>query len=1715
MSSPASTGPAGAHFEAQVGAHYLLTMLVGAEPRGLPGTTIDRVEFQRASEGYSLDDVVVHACDSQGNLAVLEIQVKRGLTFAPSDTGFRKVVGQIAESSRRPEFTTSRHELAVAVARSSNKIDGAYQEVLYYSRRLRSFETFFDRIRRSGSANDDMRRFVETFRSDLTADGAPNDDEAVWRLLSRFQILSFDYTAQGSACDGWDKERAVKALHVDDVRRAGDFRKLLVELAIETASSGGDLDRIRLVERLQEGSFRLAGRRNYASTRAALAEKTRHNLDAIRDQFGNVSLLRADLVDAVRVARAKGRYVEIRGDGGVGKSALLKHVAEQLSTEAPIIVLSPRSTTGGGWTRMRAEIGFDGTARDLLFDMASSGGATLFLDGIDYFTEQQRPTVEDLVREAARVPGFSVVVTARRDFGIEEPNWLPEDALDQLGRAEPVLVGELNTSEVDELRTVAPELHGLLAESHPARSVVRNLFRLSRLAERPGDGRTPRTEVDMAEHWWKSADGSRDETHRERARVLKNLAEQTLAQREPMETASLSPSSLDALVWSQTLHDLGGDCMMFHHDVLRDWAVGNLLYFHPENQALLPLHHAAPPSLFRGLELAARMVLEGRHNDGTGWREMLDDVSREGAHRSWRRAVLLAPVRSEIDTDLLVRVSDLLLDRRGRTLGELVRTVMAVDGRPLAEFMADVPPLPNDVYVPTGPSWVRLIRWTLTLGENLPAAVIPDVARLYVGWAAPGGGMVRKIRMFLWLMSRGRVDRSLDVTQATAQYDGLFVAHGEQIRESILKRLHRWLSEIEAARYPNDLRDLRPPFGGALDGEQIDSLESFLRTAFLTFCDQTPSLASEYARSLLARGRQAQAAKLSVIRFPGMLAHVASEDLAHLAIAALIPHEEKEGDHWLRHPPFLSVVHQYSPPSPDHGPFIDLLTHKSEVGLKLVRRIVDYAISYYTQVRSGGTNVVILPFPGGDRSFRWLQTYAWARASQSRDFCVTSALMALSKWADRRVESGDSVDEVVADVLGPTAGPAAYLLVAADLLVNHWPLSRDLAIPFLASPEVLCLDRALYVAERLPGIVGEDSIPRSTSVRSLIDLLEYYAVTGPPELRDRLVSLMRAASERLGPYGEQSSLNDPAFMAHHALNRLDRRNWNQATENPADSAESMEYVPPDVEARHLSRLQDESRAAIDAVNLQAAIIGAVEDAKQSSAELVTTAVQWARKVAVTEESRTLVTASALLLVRDSDDELLDNDEKWARRVFADVMGRELNPMHESADSLSYNPAGMAFVGMTHLLERSLSPIDIREVLDFATRDDSAAAPGFAATASTLQRIDERLPRAILRTAFASCILTRVSDLLVSAETCEDLGEKRRQRVLSVVEAELAWLRGERAEPVWSPFPRQEPRLNRGISISRDASSNRNQEFFPNPLPEEYVDHGRAALWLNGARSLFSDTARPWLRPMMEAYASWTLTANGSGRGKHDDVDVSVLAEWNNSYCRLLACCIPGMDVSEIDKSALVSLTGLPDSSFVSVTEQLVLHIDNLYFKRILPMRQAVHTRSILVGRLIKNDDWCQRDDQWMSIDVNLNRLVARMFLHDGWSLPARCYLHPDGVGQIEPLLLGLLRLAESGPCYFVALNLLEVDPRPSHLEFIVASTSAWLKALPDKSEFWVDQSVGRRICTLIGNLRLRDPSMLSRDDELRKRVDALLASLTSLGVVEAATLEQTLANADA
>ena len=66
--------------------------------------------------------------------------------------------------------------------------------------------------------------------------------------------------------------------------------------------------------------------------------------------------------------------------------------------------------------------------------------------------------------------------------------------------------------------------------------------------------------------------------------------------------------------------------------------------------------------------------------------------------------------------------------------------------------------------------------------------------------------------------------------------------------------------------------------------------------------------------------------------------------------------------------------------------------------------------------------------------------------------------MALEAWGHKQIELGRPFADVLHDVLGSDGSSAAFLLVAVDLVLSHWPLSRDAALPIVGTPELLAFD---------------------------------------------------------------------------------------------------------------------------------------------------------------------------------------------------------------------------------------------------------------------------------------------------------------------------------------------------------------------------------------------------------------------------------------------------------------------------------------------------------------------------------------------------------------------------------------------------------------------------------------------------------------------------------
>ncbi len=746
--------------------------------------------------------------------------------------------------------------------------------------------------------------------------------------------------------------------------------------------------------------------------------------------------------------------------------------------------------------------------------------------------------------------------------------------------------------------------------------------------------------------------------------------------------------------------------------------------------------------------------------------------------------------------------------------------------------------------------------------------------------------------------------------------------------------------------------------------------------------------------------------------------------------------------------------------------------------------------------------------------------------------------MALESWAHSRIEAGEAFQQVLANVLGPPGSPAAYLLVAVDLLLSHPSQSREASVPFLSSPELLCIDGERYVHDRheYPDFFGlkalqkepiglanvENLKKRASRQYSLKDRLGQYAVDGPVELRERICILLNRAAARLGPPNDQSNLGDPAFMVLHALNLIDPNNWREKSVTLADGTRRIliEYVPPDAETQHLAPLIDAVKDRHADTNMELALGASLVDPSRSSGQFAAVAVEWAQSKDVTSgdeqkdraRKEAIVTA-AMILMRDGDAELQAKHAEWARSVFAEALETKEDSVHRFRGGLRFNPIAIAFAGIVHGQKGGhTAGADIRSLLEVAGRGDPAAAHGFGATATAFAAIDERLPRGLLRCAFTACIKRRHEWNQTEDEIARS--EHHRQRVQAAVDAELAWLADERAEPVWPAFPELQVRRRQRIRIP--VRSEWEDAVAPErPRPDEYVDHQAAALWLAQITNLAEVIKRPLVQGIARSYASWTAEANGAGLDEEEEVSHPP-REWNRAYFDLLAHCLPELALQEVEQLVLTPICSIPDEPFFDIIAVFLRSVDAVFFNDGgLQEIMATKIRSALADRLMASRGWKRLGgSRSASIDMHIGPAIATLFFNDYSSFEsAKCYLLPNAIDRLDSFLPILEKLVDSGPSLFVAIvtmNLLEVSPRSAHLPFTVAAALTWLDSYPSDRQFWVDHGIGHRVCAWIETIRDQDASLFGVEKPIRFDLDRLLPVLIALGVADAKRLEEAL-----
>jgi hypothetical protein len=590
-------------------------------------------------------------------------------------------------------------------------------------------------------------------------------------------------------------------------------------------------------------------------------------------------------------------------------------------------------------------------------------------------------------------------------------------------------------------------------------------------------------------------------------------------------------------------------------------------------------------------------------------------------------------------------------------------------------------------------------------------------------------------------------------------------------------------------------------------------------------------------------------------------------------------------------------------------------------------------------------------------------------------------------------------------------------------------------------------------------------------------------------------------------------------MTLHALNLIDSGNWHNVSVTLRDgsSIDAFQYVSPSEESEHLRPLQEADQERQTDANFESRLSLALEDPSRSSPDLAEAAVAWARRVADTGRASNgdenwmreqAYYAAALVAARDGSAELRTQHETWIRGIFTQALNAKDDPADSLRPGIRFNPVAIAFVGLAHLLKDG-NTTDLRGILEIAVRENPAGASGLATVASQLARIDQRLPCALVRCAFAACVREeREWD-----DTDEELAARAgrfQARMSAVIDGEIAWLSAKVEEPSWPEFPPEPVRTRRHQRRPRGSSADESTER--PPRTNERVFDQAAALWLRAAATLKIATV-PWLCEVIGRYSSWTLNANGAGRPAEEEMRAP--DEWNAIYFDLRGSCLPTLSTHE-QLVSVTQISELPDAPFLDILPTLVRSLDTAYFDTLsLQVDDAVKMRTILLSRLTELRGWRRlRGSTDDSVEWHLGPAAAVLLFNDFLRpFPPRCYLYAPAIDRIDRFLPLLEHMNRTGTSSFVALltlNVLEVSPKWQHLSFVLAVGDAWLSIYPDSTAFWVSRSIGRRLCHVVEQAVGDCRPELDRDSSLRGQVDRILATLVRVGVSEASMLERRL-----
>ncbi|WP_228203231.1 ATP-binding protein [Acinetobacter baumannii] len=788
-----------------------------------------------------------------------------------------------------------------------------------------------------------------------------------------------------------------------------------------------------------------------------IKEISQQSLEQVLKTIDDFELSRPALHSEFEEKLNSGRFIQITGLSGTGKSVLLRQIAESKANDLPFLFIKSDQLTGSNnWLEYLSRVGLPSfSTSEWLISLEASGGIPIvFIDGIDRVNENSKPIIEDLIRSIFNNDDLAnwKIVTTLRDTGLEPlKTWV--GALLKNTSIETINVDLLNDDECNELAQRIPSISKLLFRESKISSIIRRPFFAKVLVSLNSNDFEPDSELELINEWWKR--GGFNATGQEiynRQDLLKNISEikaQNLS--NSVKRREIQPiDALDSLVVDGIIHvNSKSSTVDFTHDIFFEWSLLYVLLEEQEEWLSKIESFGQPPFIARVVELLAQ-----REFIDNEWSKHLSNPKFKELRSQWLRAWVIGPIQHPKFIESNTEYTTALIKNDFHLVDSLLIWFQAEKTRANPLLLKQKNQIeeaihfawPSDILL-----WQKLLDYIFNLIPRTPHRLYPKILKIFEVW----------------------------------QYVGIHIPTN-RVSKTLLEISLNWLIEISKPEILDDWK-------------QITNFRDFkleLIKLILISTLSEPSYTEKYLNFLLSHNELSKEIYSHITGFSSIIAQKHPKLLVHLTLKFLldelpkerIEHEEavyerkkqyfkklmsipveertqeqqSKLDHralYFHQVPFqqihsgdwkkLSIKYEaihFSPSSALKDPFFSLLNYSEEDGLLLIRELSNHAIQAWRQLcvlSKKNPLPITIEFPWGIQEF-WgnEKEYIWKKPVWIND-AISSAYMVLENWCFEQLEQGRDFDELIQKItLGHES--VAILGVVSVLALNKQVVSNSI-----------------------------------------------------------------------------------------------------------------------------------------------------------------------------------------------------------------------------------------------------------------------------------------------------------------------------------------------------------------------------------------------------------------------------------------------------------------------------------------------------------------------------------------------------------------------------------------------------------------------------------------------------------------------------------------------